>query len=218
MAWGLSGLVAGELTKLVFLECCTPCTMEVLRLWAYEPDGLRSRVVPRMRSGLELLLGMATWGVCERGDLVREEAVSARPRVWLGSRETEEGLSIWCDAFPAACRACRSGKGAAAADTAQVSPSPQKLVQCVGHDTARRRSGGQFGAPTPRSRLFHGNSLRFGQGGRHCERKGHSHMPLASSSSLSGSAGKDCRLSDVAQEDRMAGRASDVCHGLYGVG
>jgi hypothetical protein len=171
MAWGLSGLVAGELTKLVFLECCTPCTMEVLRLWAYEPEGLRSRVLPRMRSGLELLLGMVTWGVCERGDLVREEAVSARPRVWLGSREAEEGLSIWCDAFPAACRACRSGKGAAAADKALVSPSPQKLLQRVGPDTARR--GGQFGAPTPRSRLFHGNSLRFGQGGTAKEKGTH---------------------------------------------
>jgi hypothetical protein len=34
MIWGLSGLVAGELTKLVFRECWMPCTMEVLRLWA----------------------------------------------------------------------------------------------------------------------------------------------------------------------------------------
>ena len=34
MTCGLSGLVAGELTKLVFLECWMPCTMEVLRLWA----------------------------------------------------------------------------------------------------------------------------------------------------------------------------------------
>ena len=28
---GLSGLVAGELTKLVLREWCTPCTMDVLR-------------------------------------------------------------------------------------------------------------------------------------------------------------------------------------------
>jgi hypothetical protein len=73
-----------------------------------------------VRSGLELLLAAAkTAGVCERGDLVRDEAVRARPRVWLGSREAEEGLSIWCDTFPAACRACRSGKEAAATRTAQ---------------------------------------------------------------------------------------------------
>lgn len=32
--WGLSGLVAGELTKLVLRECWMPCTMEVWRLWA----------------------------------------------------------------------------------------------------------------------------------------------------------------------------------------
>jgi hypothetical protein len=85
-------------------------------LCAYEPDGLRSNV-PSVRSGLELLLGATTAGVCERGDLVREDAVSARPRVWLGSREADEGFSIWCDAF----RACRSGKEAAAARTAHVS-------------------------------------------------------------------------------------------------
>jgi hypothetical protein len=124
MAWGLRGLVAGEFTKLVFLECWIPCTMDVLRLWAYDPDGLRSRV-PTVRSGLELLLAAAakTAGVCERGDLVvREEAVRARPRVWLGSREADEGLfSIGCDAFPAACRACRSGKEAAAGTTPIVS-------------------------------------------------------------------------------------------------
>lgn len=92
--------------------------MEVLRLWTYEPDGLRSRV-PKVRSGLELLLATATAGVCDRGEAMREEAVNARPRVWLGSREVEEGLSIWCDTFPAAGRACRRGK--AAADTSRVS-------------------------------------------------------------------------------------------------
>jgi hypothetical protein len=81
MAWGLSGLVAGEFTKLVFRECWMPCTMDVLRLWAYDPEGLRSRV-PTVRSGLELLLAANTAGVCERGDLVvRDEAVRARPRV-----------------------------------------------------------------------------------------------------------------------------------------
>ena len=58
-----------------------PCTMDVLRLWAYDPEGLRSRV-PTVRSGLELLLAANTAGVCERGDLVvRDEAVRARPRV-----------------------------------------------------------------------------------------------------------------------------------------
>jgi len=31
---GLSGLVAGALTKLVVRECWMPCTMDVLRLWA----------------------------------------------------------------------------------------------------------------------------------------------------------------------------------------
>lgn len=95
----------------------------MLRLWAYDPEGLRSKVptVLTVRSGLELLLAAKTAGVCERGDLVREDAVRARPRVWLGSREAEEGFSIWCDAFPAACRACRSGKEAAAVSTAPVS-------------------------------------------------------------------------------------------------
>lgn len=34
MTCGLSGLVAGEFTKLVFRECWMPCTMEVWRLWA----------------------------------------------------------------------------------------------------------------------------------------------------------------------------------------
>ena len=81
MACGLSGLVAGELTKLVFRECCMPCTMDVLRLWAYDPDGFRSSVVPKVRSGLELLLVPARAGVCERGVIVRDEAVRARPRV-----------------------------------------------------------------------------------------------------------------------------------------
>jgi hypothetical protein len=119
MIWGLSGLVAGELTKLVFLECCMPWTMDVLRLWAYEPEGLRSSVV-RVRSGLELLLVALMAGVCEREAMVRDEAVSARPRVWLGSREADEGFSIWCDTFPAAGRACRRGK-AAAWDEAQGS-------------------------------------------------------------------------------------------------
>lgn len=94
-----------------------------------------------MRSGLELLLALTMAGVCERGDLVREEAVRARPRVWLGSREAKEGFSIWCDAaFPAAVRACRSGKGAAAADTAGVSKNLQKVQvgrPCqVGHGRA----------------------------------------------------------------------------------
>jgi hypothetical protein len=117
MAWGLSGLVAGELTKLVLRECWMPCTMDVVRLWAYEPDGLRSSV-PGVRSGLEWLLGMTTAGVCERGDLLRDDEVRARPRVWLGSRETA-GWSIWCDAFPVG-RAWSSGRGAAA-DTAAVS-------------------------------------------------------------------------------------------------
>lgn len=76
---------------------------------------MRSRVV-RVRSGLELLLPTTRAGVWERGDFaVRDEAVSARPRVWLaGSREADEGFSIWCDTFPAGGRACRRGKAAAA--------------------------------------------------------------------------------------------------------
>jgi hypothetical protein len=151
MAWGLSGLVAGELTKLVFLECCMPCTMDVLRLWAYEPDGFRSSE-PKVRSGLELLLGTTTAGVCERGDRVRDEAVSARPRVWLGSREAEEGLSIWCDTFPA-CRACRSGKEAAA-DTAGVSTvSWQRAGRRQRRPRRTRRCSVWLFASTPPARV-----------------------------------------------------------------
>jgi hypothetical protein len=75
---------------------------------------LRSSVCS-VRSGLELPLTIFRAGVCDRGVMLREEAVSARPRVWLGSRrEDGEGLSsIWCDTFPAAGRACRRGKAAA---------------------------------------------------------------------------------------------------------
>lgn len=70
-----------------------------------------------LRSGLELLLGTTTAGVCERGEMVRDEVVSARPRVTEGSRDGAEepkGPSIWCDGFPAAGRACASGEEAAA--------------------------------------------------------------------------------------------------------
>jgi hypothetical protein len=99
---------------------------------------LRSKV-PTVRSGLELLLAAKTAGVCERGDLVvRDEAVRARPRVWLGSREAEEGLSIWCDTFPAACRACRSGKEAAGAHTAGVSTAHRRRFGVV-RGTAHQR-------------------------------------------------------------------------------
>src|SRR4051812_16991704 len=107
MTCGLSGLVAGEFTKLVFLEWRMPCTIEVWRLWAYESEGWRSM----SRSGLDLALVVTTTGVCERGERVREEVVSARPRVTTeGSREGMEGGSIWCDG----CRACASGEEAAA--------------------------------------------------------------------------------------------------------
>jgi hypothetical protein len=92
--------------------------------------------------------------------------VRARPRVWLGSREAEEGLwlSIWCDTFPTACRACRSGKGAAAADTADVSTTsergrnvrPARVAHTACHGTSERA-----GFACPRrgwSSVFHGGS------------------------------------------------------------
>jgi hypothetical protein len=116
-----------------------------------------------VRSGLELLLlATKTAGVWERGDLVRDEAVSARPRVWLGSREAEEGLSIWCDAFPAAGRACRSGKDAATADTARVSTTLERGTHSrprrPAHDTALQRAARKFRTRTPPWGAFHGGS------------------------------------------------------------
>jgi hypothetical protein len=143
MACGLSGLVAGELTKLVLREWRMPCTMEVLRLWAYDCEGLRSME----RSGLEVLLATTTAGVCERGDRVRDEAVSARPRVTDGSREGMEGPkgpSAWCDGFPARGR----GEGAAAGTAVSKSVHARQLAA-----SRRRRldvgiSSGLHWAPT----------------------------------------------------------------------
>lgn len=116
-ACGLRGLVAGEFTKLVLRECWTPCTMEVLRLWAYEWEGLRSRAP----SGLELLLLL---GMAMPGTLVREDM---RPRVTLGSRE-------------GACRACACECEAAV--QVQESAKPTGTPGCItgrpnklGHDT-----------------------------------------------------------------------------------
>jgi len=104
IACGLNGLVAGELTKLVFRECWIPCTIDVWRWCPYESEGFRSTA----RSGLELLLPTSTTGVWERGDIVRPEEVSALPRVTEG---WAEGFSEWCDgAAPPAC-----GRGDAAA-------------------------------------------------------------------------------------------------------
>lgn len=105
-----------------------------------------------MRSGLELLLAAAMAGVCEREAMVRDEAVRARPRVWLGSREAEEGFSIWCDAFPAAGRACRRGKAAAGA---RVSSARQE-IQCSGG----RARAPHCQTPTPHGGAFHGSNYR----------------------------------------------------------
>lgn len=96
------------------------------------------------RSGLELLLGTRTTGVWERGEIVRAEVVSARPRVTEGSREGMEGpkgASIWCDVF----RACASGEEAAAASHRgqQVAAAQKKKFQRynkLAHGTARRGS------------------------------------------------------------------------------
>lgn len=94
-----------------------------------------------LRSGLELLLGTSTTGVCERGEIVRAEAVSARPRVTEDSREGIEGPKevsiVWCDVF----RACASGEEAAAASRTAVSKSwlGVKKFQCpdrLAHSTA----------------------------------------------------------------------------------
>lgn len=79
--WGLSGLVVGDLTKLVLREWwMPPCTIDAWRLWAYETEGLRSTGAVPVPSGLELVVGMTTAGVCERGETVRPETVGARPR------------------------------------------------------------------------------------------------------------------------------------------
>lgn len=67
----------------------------------------------RLRSGLELLLGVRT-GVWERGERMREVAVSARPRVTEGSREGTLGPSIGYEGDPVGGRLCASGDGAAA--------------------------------------------------------------------------------------------------------
>ena len=81
-------------------ECWTPCTIEVLRLWAYDWEGLRSRVRSRA-SGLEWLLLLL--GMGGPGALVRE---AMRPRVTLGSRE---GACRADGACACECEAARSG-------------------------------------------------------------------------------------------------------------
>jgi hypothetical protein len=74
---------------------------------------LRSKVptAPTVRSGLELLLAANRAGVCERGDLVREEAVSARPRVWLGSREAEGGVVYMVRHIPGSLSSLQKREG-----------------------------------------------------------------------------------------------------------
>lgn len=72
-----------------------------------------------MRSSPPSGLGTTTTGVCDRGETARPDVVSARPRVTDGSREGIKGTegaaegSVWCDGFPACCRACDSGGAAA---------------------------------------------------------------------------------------------------------
>jgi hypothetical protein len=97
--------VAGEFTKLVLRECWTPCTIEVLRLWAYEWEGFRSRAP----SGLELLLVLP--GMAMPGALVRDDM---RPRVTLGSRE-----GAACRACACECEAAGSGTNVSKASQAQ---------------------------------------------------------------------------------------------------
>lgn len=126
---------------------------------------MRSRLV-RVRSGLELLLAPFTAGVCDRGVMVREEAVSALPRVWLGSREADEGFSIWCDTFPAAGRACKRGR--AAASRAHTQGSAQNCSSAAGN--FRRSHKAHYGtaegrhrrAPSRVGSVFHGTSHGLG--------------------------------------------------------
>ena len=83
---GLSGLTLVELLRLlVFLECCTPWTMLVLRWWPYETEGFLS--MSRLCFGLECAAG-----VTPRGEAFRvPAALRARPRVRDGSREAGGG-------------------------------------------------------------------------------------------------------------------------------
>jgi hypothetical protein len=83
---GLSGLTLVELLRLLVLrECCTPCTMLVLRWCPYETEGFLSTS--------RLCFGR----VCEedatpRGEALRVlAALAARPRVRDGSREAGGG-------------------------------------------------------------------------------------------------------------------------------
>lgn len=84
-------------------------------------------------------------GVCEREATVRDEAVSARPRVWLGSREADEGFSIWCDAFPAAGRACRRGN-------ADMAPTSRAASSGVSEEGCRWSGCGLVGMARCRCR------------------------------------------------------------------
>lgn len=145
--WGLSGLVAGELTKLVLRECWMPCTMDVWRWWPYESDGFRSTP----RSGLELplllLLATTTTGVCERGEMVRPDVVSARPRATEGpegAAGAEGGGSIWCDE-------CASGEEPASGT--RVSSAWLEQFGCLGiHQWPR--------PPCKQRRRRHGRAFR----------------------------------------------------------
>lgn len=83
---GLSGLTLVELLRLLVLrECCTPCTMLVLRWWPYETEGFLST------SRLCFDRACAA-GVMPRGEALRGlAALRARPRVREGSREAGGG-------------------------------------------------------------------------------------------------------------------------------
>jgi hypothetical protein len=84
---GLSGLTLVELLRLlVFLECCTPWTMLVLRWWPYETEGFLS--TSRLCFGRDCEAA----GVAPRGEAFRvPAALRARPRVRDGSREAGGG-------------------------------------------------------------------------------------------------------------------------------
>jgi hypothetical protein len=155
----------------------------------------------RVRSGLELLLVALRAGVWEREATVRDEAVSARPRVWLGSREADEGLSIWCDTFPAAGRACRRGKAAAWARH-RGQHSSEAARRSVDVEARRLRAQQQPALSHPRrvGSVFHGTWHRLEAAMRRTQGKSYSHMPQTCRAASSVAGGESCSPSNKAQD------------------